>query len=309
MPKPRVVVVGSANADLVVRAARVPRPGETLMGSDFAVVPGGKGANQAVACSRLGAETHFIGRVGGDEFGGLLLAALKRAGVRTSRVRRDRKTPTGIAIIIVQPDGQNSIVVAPGANSRCSVEDINRSESLIAKSQALVTQLEVPIPTVERALEVARGAGVVSVLDAGPATRLPARVIRKADVISPNETEAFALTGVRVRDTKSARAAARKLLGMGARCVVMKLGEKGCLLARGTEFQHFPAVKVRPVDTTAAGDAFTAALAVKLASGAEMEEAVRFANYAGALATLTFGAQPSMPTLSHLLRFIRGHVP
>lgn len=309
MPKPRVIVVGSANADLVVRAPRVPRPGETLVGRHFAIVPGGKGSNQAVSCSRLGADTYFAGRVGYDEFGTMLLATLRRAGVNTTHARRDRQAATGIAMIIVQPDGQNSIVVAPGANARCCEADIEKARALISGAHALVTQLEVPIATVERALEIARAAGVSSILDAGPPTRLPLRVLRKADVISPNETEAHALTGVRVRDMRSARAAARRLLDMGAPCVVMKLGEMGALLARGREFRHFPAVKVKPVDTTAAGDAFTAALAVQLAAGKDMEEAVRFANFAGALATLTFGAQPSMPTLARLRRFMRGHVP
>lgn len=301
-----MVVVGSANVDLVVKAERVPRPGETLVGGEFAVVPGGKGANQAVACSRLGAETHFVGRVGRDQFGAMLIETLRRAGVDTARLRPDRGAATGVAIIIVQPDGQNSIVVAPGANFRCCEQDVIQSRAVIAKAQALVVQLEVPLTAVERALEAAREAGAVSVLDAGPARRLPLRLLRKADVVSPNETEAEVLTGVRVKDMAGARAAAKKLLQMGARCVVMKLGERGALLARGTELRHFPAVKVRPVDTTAAGDAFTAALAVRLAAGAQVEEAVRVANHAGALATLTFGAQPSMPTLARLRAFVKG---
>jgi ribokinase len=300
-----VVVVGSANADLVVRCSRVPKPGETLLGSGFAVVPGGKGANQAVACSRLGARTRLIGRVGKDAFGDLLRATVAGAGVLLEHLAADADVPTGVALITVTAQGQNSIVVVPGANAHVTAQQVRSARKTIAAADAVLLQLEVPLGAVEAALDLARESGVLSVLDAGPAMKVPARILRKADIVSPNETEAQALTGVAVNSLGSARKAAGALVALGVKCAVLKLGHSGALLAVGGKMQHFPAVRVKPVDTTAAGDAFTAALTVRLAAGAEIADAVRFANCAGALATLTPGAQPSMPTLAALRRFTK----
>jgi len=300
-----VVVVGSANADLVVHCRRVPGPGETLLGAGFATVPGGKGANQAVACSRLGAQAHFVGCVGSDAFGAFLRRTMSESGVSLEHLGVDKKLPTGVALIMVAASGQNSIVVAPGANAAVTPQRVRAARRTIAAAGALLLQLEIPLAAVAAALDAARESGVLAVLDAGPAMRLPAGILRKANIVSPNESEAQALTGIAVSSLSSARRAARALIGMGLECVVMKLGHRGALLARGKAMRHFPAVPVRPVDTTAAGDAFTAALTVSLAGGTEIGEAVRFANHAGALATLTLGAQPSMPTLISLRRFMR----
>jgi len=305
MARSSVVVVGSANADLVVRCSRVPKPGETLLGSGFAVVPGGKGANQAVACSRLGARTHFVGCVGKDAFGDLLRATVGGAGVLLEHLAAGADVPTGVALITVTAEGQNSIVVAPGANARVGPQRVRLARKTIASADAVLLQLEVPLPAVEAALDIACESGVLSVLDAGPAMKVPARILRKADIVSPNEIEAQALTGVAVNSLGSARKAAGALIAHGVKCVVLKLGHRGALLAVGGKMQHFPAVRVKPVDTTAAGDAFTAALTVRLAAGAQIADAVRFANYAGALATLTPGAQPSMPTMAALGRFVK----
>ena len=300
-----VVVIGSANADMLVRCRRVPEPGETLLGTGFATVPGGKGANQAVACSRLGARAHFIGCVGGDAFGAFLRRTLAESGVLLDHLGVDRRLPTGVALIMVAATGQNSIVVAPGANASVTPRSVRAARKTIAAAAAVLLQLEIPLDTVAAALDLARESGVLAVLDAGPAIKVSPGILRKANIVSPNESEAQALTGIPVRNLSSARRAARALIEMGIECVVMKLGRRGALLASGSRMQHFPAIPVRPVDTTAAGDAFTAALTVCLAGGAEIGDAVRFANHAGALATLTLGAQPSMPTLSSLRRFTK----
>jgi ribokinase len=294
--------------DLVAAADRPPRPGETVLGRDFSLCPGGKGANQAVAASRLGAETTFLGVVGEDAFGEILLKNLRDAGVRLA-VRRDSTASTGVAMIVVQPGGQNSIVVAPGANRLCSAEDLHRHEQLFREADAVLLQLEIPLETVERALELARSAGAKSVLDAGPPTKLCSELLSKADLVSPNETETQAITGIEVDDMDSGKAAAKRLIEMGAARAALKLGERGALLCWEQGVQHFPAAPVEAVDTTAAGDAFTAALAVQWAGGAALNEALEYACYAGAAAVMTFGAQPSMPTAQEVEALMRRFPP
>ncbi len=300
-----ILVIGSLNMDLVVRSPRMPAAGETLIGGGFRTVPGGKGANQAVACARLGAETHMLGRVGRDAFGDALARNLKQSGVQAGRLLRDRNEPTGIAVIIVDAQGQNSIVVASGANGRVSPHDVERLGNLWDSVGFLVLQLEIPLESVDCALRLARRRGVKSVLDAGPARRLPAGFLKKVDILSPNEHETEAILGSPVRDQKSAKAAAERLLGMGAGAVVLKLGARGCLVAQEGGCRAVPAFRVKAVDTTAAGDAFTAALTVALSEGAALHEAAKMANAAGALACTRFGAQPSMPTRREVASFLR----
>jgi ribokinase len=291
---PKVLVVGSANADLVMRAPRCPQPGESLVGRDFAIIPGGKGANQAVAAARLGATTTFLGCLGADSFGEMLRRALAGAGVDTSQVKVDPEAPTGTAMIVVADNGQNSIVVTPSANHCLTPDDIADREALFRAADVVLLQLEIPSETVEATLDMARRCEVLSVLDAGPARKVAGDVLLKADIVSPNETEAEAITGIAVPDLDHAMAAATRLQDMGAREVVLKLGAMGALYMGG-ESRHIPAFEVDPVDTTAAGDAFTAAMAVAWRRMHHFE-AIRYGCAAGALAATVAGAQPSMPT-------------
>jgi len=303
----KVVVVGSANMDMVAFAPKLPAPGETVLGSRFEMACGGKGANQAVACARLGAETWFIGRVGMDAFGDMLLQSFREAGVRIDFVRHDPETPSGVALIFVDETGQNEIVVAPGANGRVSREDIDAASVVWDGAKALLVQFEIPLSTVGYAIGEASRHGAIVVVNPAPAPRepLPEEWFGLVDVWTPNEREIEGLTGIAVTDLESAEQAAKALLDKGAKAVVLTLGANGSLLATHEFTRHFPAFQVQAIDATAAGDAFAAALTVKLAEGAPLEEAVIFANAAGALACTKVGAQPSMPTRNEVENFLR----
>jgi ribokinase len=291
-----VTVVGSLNMDLVARAPRIPQPGETIIGGDFHTVPGGKGANQAVAAARLGVQVSMVGRVGRDAFARPLLDNLAAAGVDHAFVTQDPEAATGVALIVVDDAGQNSIVVASGANMRLSPADVEAAEAAIAGADALLLQLESPLETVTRAAEVARAHGVRVILNPAPARSLPAALLSLVDVLIPNESETALLTGLPVGDQAEAEAAAAALQGMGVGMVILTLGERGALLAQAGATELVPAFEVTPVDTTAAGDAFVGGFAVALAEGESLAEAVRWGNAAGALATTKLGAQPSLPT-------------
>jgi ribokinase len=308
MSHSRIIVVGSANIDLVTRVPRCPRPGETLIGASFQTVCGGKGANQAVAAARLGAETTFIGCVGSDGFGDMLLGGLKAEGIDVSHVKVHPTKPSGTATILVGDDGQNSIVVTPSANFELNPEDIEPLSPLFEKASAVLVQLEIPLGTVMAALGLAKRWGVLSILDAGPAQKVPQEILRKASVVSPNETEAEAITGIRIETLANAQAAADSLMEGGVREVVLKVGASGAYYAGDIENIHVPAFPITPVDTTAAGDAFTAALAT-VWGRMPAREALRFANAAGALAATVEGAQPSMPTRNAVKAFLKKHEP
>ncbi|MBI2862024.1 MAG: ribokinase [Chloroflexi bacterium] len=301
----RVVVVGSANMDLVVKVPHLPQTGETVLGGTFLRAPGGKGANQAVAAARLGCEVFFVGRVGTDPFGDELLAGLARDGVRLDYVVRDQEAPTGVALIFVGEDGSNMIAVAPGANDRLSPEDVRRAEATIASAQVLLVQLEVPIGTVEQALALAEVHEVSAILNPAPARPLPPETLRKVAVLTPNEREAEVLSGVRVNDVLAVYDAADALLGKGAQAVVVTLGRDGALLNTGFRVLRVPAFAVEAVDTTAAGDAFAGALAAFLTTSSNLELAVRYANAVAALSVTKPGAQPSLPTKREVERFLR----
>jgi ribokinase len=292
----RVVVVGSLNTDLVVRTPRFPRPGETIAGHDFHTVAGGKGANQAAAAARLGASVAMVGCVGGDDFGRQQLAGLGRLGVNVDAVRRDDTASTGVALIMVDEAGQNSIILDLGANVRLSVADVRAAEAAIASASVLLVQLEIPLEVVEQAIQLARRHQVMAVLNPAPAQDLPPELLRHVDVLIPNESEAALLTGIDVTDMERGREAAEKLLQAGVGIVIMTLGERGALAVSRQTVVHAPAFQVDVVDTTAAGDAFVAGFAVALAEGRELPNAVRFANAAGAVAVTRLGAQPSLPT-------------
>lgn len=307
MQAPHIVVVGSINMDLVARMTRLPRPGETLHGENFQTIPGGKGANQAVAAARLGARVTMIGRVGDDSFGETLRQSLSGFGVNVEHVLTTPRCSSGVALISVESTGANSIVVIAGANGHLSPADICERSDVIRSADALVVQLETPVETIAAAIGIARQCGIRTILDPAPAPSesLPAE-LRSVDLISPNQTEAESLTGVVVNDTASAQAAARWLQQQGAREVVIKLGDQGALICdtAGT-FAHVPARSAEIVDTTAAGDAFTAGLVVALSEGQLLNDATLFGCAAGTLACTVFGAQSAMPTRAAVEQFLR----
>lgn len=304
--RPHVVVVGSINMDLTVRCCRVPRSGETVQGDELTTAFGGKGANQAVACARLGARTAMVGRVGSDDFGPNLKAGLETEGVDVTWVRADPGAASGVALIILEPSGSNRIIVIGGANLRLDGEEVAIARRLLKQADAVLMQLETPLPVVKAVAEAAREAQLLSVLDAGAATPAAAEagLPGLVDVISPNESEAEALTGIRVEDVSDAGEAAARLRQMGARHVVIKLGARGTYYLGPEDERHCPAFPVAPIDTTAAGDAHAAALTVSLAGGGSISQAIRRANAAGALACMKLGAQPSMPTAAQVESFL-----
>ena len=302
----KIAVVGSLNMDLVVRAPHMPVPGETVIGSDFRTIPGGKGANQAVAAARLGAEVTMIGRVGDDDFGRAQLRNLGELGIDTTHVIVDAEAATGIALITLDASGQNSIVLASGANMRLTKEDINAAQGTIVQSDVLVLQLESPLEVVTYAIDIAHAGGVKVILNPAPARPLPEETLARLDYLIPNESETALLTGIEVADHNSAEEAAERLREEGVGTVILTLGDRGAFLVSAEESVHVPVYEVEVVDTTAAGDAFVGGLAVALAQGQNLAEAVRYANAAGALAVTRLGAQPSLPTRQEVEEFMKG---
>lgn len=301
-----IVVLGSLNMDLVVRSEHIPRPGETVRGEGFSTIPGGKGANQAAAAARLGAKVEMIGRVGGDSFGPLLLENLRAQGVGVAHVRIDPDAPSGIAMIILDAQGENAIVVAPGANGRVSLEDVETARDLLRGARYLIMQFEIPLEVVWGAMSVARELGLQVILNPAPAYPAEAALLRGAHYLVANESEAQTLTGVEVSDLSAAHKAGRALLEMGLPHVILTLGAEGALLLTAEQTVHVPTRKVQVVDTTAAGDAFIGGLAVALLRGFSLVEAVRYATCAGTLATTVLGAQTSLPTAAQVQAFYEG---
>jgi len=291
--------------DLVVKSPRIPSVGETILGEDFIMTPGGKGANQAVAAAKLGAEVYFIAKLGEDIFAEQSLNNFKKEAINTKYIIQTKESPSGVALITVDSAGNNVIVVAPGANQKLSPEDVEKAQSVIASSGALVAQLEVPLETVEFAARLANRSGVPFILDPAPAQKLGAEFLKMVDVLTPNETEARILTGIEITNEESARTAAKNLLEYGIKAVVLTMGAKGFLLATCDKTELVPAVEVDAVDTTAAGDAFTGTLAVGLAQGKTLADAALFANYAAALSVTKMGAQSSMPTREAVETFMK----
>jgi ribokinase len=294
--KKRIIVVGSINMDLVFKIPWYPVRGENMFGESLKLIPGGKGANQAVAVSRLGHEAVLAGRVGRDQFGDLLLDGLAREGVNVSCVERDPEVGSGTPIMLVEPDGINTGLISRGANGRFSVESVAKLAEPMRAVDLVLLQLELPLQPMAEVIRLARSLGKQVVLDAGPPCQEPLAEFFDVSVLSPNEPEAEALSGLSIADVDGARRAARRLLAKGPEAVVIKLGARGAFLASPERERHVPAFPVQTVDTIAAGDAFTAALAVAMVEGMDLEEAVRLANAAGALATTKPGAQPAMPT-------------
>ncbi|GAB3913409.1 ribokinase [Kibdelosporangium lantanae] len=281
-----VIVVGSANADLVVSVDRRPGPGETVLGSDTEVLPGGKGANTAVAAARLGAGVALVGAVGDDQYGRMLRESLDQAGVDTTALHTSDR-PTGVAYIFVTPDGENSILVSPGANSALSADDVQ-----LAAGRVLVASLEVPLPTVEHAVAVATKHGIRAVVNVSPIAELSAQTLAALDPIVVNEHEAEAMLGP--------EADPRGLLDLGPRSAVVTLGARGALVIEADGVREIESPRVRAVDTTGAGDAFTGALAAKLAEGLSLADAAGYAVKVAAISVTRRGAQPSYPTAAEV---------
>ena len=299
-----IVVVGSSNTDMVIRVPRIPRAGETLLGGVFLTAAGGKGANQAVGAARSGGKVALIARVGRDVFGDQAIAGLRRDGIDVSCVFRDKLTASGVALIFVAKDGENSIAVAGGANAKLSPDDVRKATGVIRSAALLVAQLETPLATVAAAVRAAVRAGVQVILNPAPARPLPNSLLKLISVLTPNETEAELLTGIKVIDAAAAAKACSKLRSRGVGTVILTLGSRGAFLADANGQKLVPGFKVKTVDSTAAGDVFNGALAVALAEGKTVLDAVRFANAAAALSVTRLGAQPSAPTRAEIEKFL-----
>ena len=304
MQKPKITVIGSSNTDLVAKTPKLPAPGETVLGSEFVIAPGGKGANQAVAIARLGGHVTFVAKLGMDNFGDQSLENFKRDGICTDFAFRDAESPSGVALIFVDDDGENMIVVAQGANARLLPEDIDKARPAIESADVVVLQLETPLETVEHAVAIAAQRHVPVILNPAPGRKLERHLIEKISCLTPNETEAEILTGIKVTGDDAARRAGARLLELGAGSVVVTMGKRGAMLITTEGSSLVPAFAVHAVDATAAGDAFTGGLAYALASGRDLKDAVEFANAAAALAVAKMGAQPSMPIREELERFL-----
>ena len=299
-----VIVIGSLNMDLVITTQRAPEAGETLSGTDFHTIPGGKGANQAVAAAKLGCTVALIGRVGSDAFGEKLLETLSKSGVNISNISRDAEASTGIAIITVEADGQNRILLVPGANGKITPFDVDVIENLIAGAKLLIMQMEIPLNSVHQALDLANFHHVPVLLNLSPARCLSDDMFQKVKYLVVNETEASSLTGLSVVDIRTAESAAGLLLEKGTNTVIITLGDQGAVCASGEGSFTSPAYLVKSVDSTAAGDAFIGGYASAVLEGKHEWECIQYANAVGALTTTKLGAQISLPTKVELLEFL-----
>jgi len=312
---PDVMVVGSLSMDLVLQVPRVPKVGETLAGSTFDTFVGGKGNNQALSAARAGAKVTMLGKLGGDAWGETVMDTLKANGVDCSSMLVDRTIGTGIANIWVGPSGENCIIIVANSNGRLSPQDVDDAEPVIKSAKTLLLQLEVPIETMTRAAVVAKRGSAIVILNPAPAPPsgvLPAELLSHTDILVPNETEAEILTGIKPHDDASTEACALKLLSLGPKAVIITLGERGAIMVTQTENGlqklHVDTYPVKVVDSTAAGDAFCGALASRLATGATMEEAIRYGCAAGALACTKPGAEPSLPRAADLDALVASRV-
>lgn len=300
----KIVVIGSSNTDMIVKVPRIPQPGETILGGTFIQAAGGKGANQAVAAARSGGAVTFIANVGKDNLGQQAIEGFEKDGINTQYIFKDEEALSGVALIFVADDGENSIAVASGANATLTPKKIREVESGIKAADTLLMQLETPLDTISAAAHIAKQAGVKVILNPAPAQALPDELLANVDILTPNESEAELLTGISVTDIESAKAAATKLLGKGINTVIITLGANGALVANEIMQKHIPGYKVKALDTTAAGDTFNGVLAVGLSEGKGMEAAIRYAHAAAALSVTQMGAQPSIPSREMIAAFL-----
>ncbi|MBW2182027.1 MAG: ribokinase [Deltaproteobacteria bacterium] len=302
-----IVVFGSINMDLVVRTPYLPAPGETLIGRSFETFPGGKGANQAVGCAKLGAKTLMVGQVGSDEFASKLLASLNESGVDTRYVEKNTQTSSGVALIAVDDTAENNIIVVPGANGKVAESDLDRLAKALDSAEILLLQLEIPMPVVVAAARLAQRMGVRVILDPAPAVHLPDNLLASVDILTPNETETSILVNRKLFTEEDYFQAGHALRSVGVKNVIIKLGEKGALLITEKDTTHFESFKVKAVDTVAAGDAFNAALAAGLSTGMPLEKAIQWGMAGGAVSVTRPGAQPSMADKTELLAMLNSN--
>ncbi len=295
MSSNKIIVAGSMNMDMVVKTTHIPTPGETVLGGDFFMNPGGKGANQAVAIARLGGNVSFIGKIGNDIFGKQSSQLFDDEGVDTGGILSDDELPSGIALITVDQKGENSIVVAPGANGSLEPKDVEEAFQRYADAMILLVQLEIPLRTVAHAIKIAKERGMTVILNPAPATEIDSGLFELIDIITPNLNEAENLSGVKIVDLDTAKLASEKIREKGVRNVIITLGELGAGVLEEGEFFHVISPKVETVDTTAAGDVFNGALAVAVAEGKSIRDAASFACIAASIAVTKMGAQSSIP--------------
>lgn len=303
-----ILVIGSFMMDLVVRTDRYPQSGETVIGTSFSKFPGGKGANQAVAAARLGADVTMVGKVGSDPFGDEFLFTLKNEGINTANILRDTRYPTGVGSITLEENGNNRIVVVPGANLHYDSSELNSIKSLIQGSELLMVQLEMDLGMIEQAVAYAAEVKVPVILNPAPAQKLSDELLRNITYLTPNETEVELLTGIKVLSLEDAENAGKVLLEKEVQNIIITLAEKGALIVNHTGTIHVPSLKVQPVDTVAAGDSFNGALAVGIVNGRPLKDAVEYANAVGAITVTREGAIPSLPNKVEVAEFLIHHV-
>lgn len=304
--KPEIIVVGSSNTDMVVKTDRLPAPGETVLGGDFMIAAGGKGANQAVAAARAGGKVCFITKVGNDIFGARTIKGLKKDRINVNYVYKTNDAPSGVALIMVDKLGENSIAVAPGANSKLTPKDVFAAESIFKDAKVLLVQLEIPLETVKAAIDLAFKYNLKIILNPAPAAKLPRDLFKKVTIITPNEIEAQILTGLKIKTNENDLSRiAQKLINLGVKNVIITLGENGVFVKNDAIEAIIPSFKVKPVDTTAAGDVFNGALAVAITKNMDLNDAIRFANAAAAISVTRPGAQPSAPRLTEIKNLLK----
>lgn len=300
--KEKIVVIGSSNTDMVVQSHHLPFPGETVLGGKFMINPGGKGANQAVAAAKLGGEVTFISKVGKDVFGKSSIKRFKKAGIHTEYICIDEKAPSGVALIMVDRKGENTISVASGSNANLGKQDIDKAKSAIRQASLVLVQLEIPIETVEYIAKICKDLGSKLILNPAPAQLLSKKLLSSLYIMTPNVFEAELLTGIKVKDEATARKAAKSLKRKGVKTVIITLGAKGAYLLSDDEDILIPSIHVDAIDTTAAGDTFNGALTVGIVEGMSMVEAITFANKAAAISTTNVGAQASIPSRKEIVK-------